>query len=102
MSKLDELEALAKAATPGPWRNSEERPLLCVTVGIPADSPRWNGRNDAAFIAAANPATVLDLIELIRAMGPYVNAMIATASYVKPAISDRLDAALAKLEDSKQ
>jgi hypothetical protein len=74
---LDNLEALARAATPGPWRQ-------CVGTGAtevrgePAggqSSPRVsrilrsdpNAEENAAFIEAANPAAVLALIEQDRA-----------------------------------
>ncbi len=70
--ELDALEAAAKAATPGPWRHpgralvvsrmSEDEPLVCNCISKQfAQAPK-----DAAFIAAANPAVVLDLIAELR------------------------------------
>lgn len=68
---LDELERLAKAATPGPW--------IFVNVGYtfsqsaqysiepsPGVSVWEHNRKDADYIAAANPATVLALIARVR------------------------------------
>lgn len=68
---LDALEAVASAATPGPW----SCPTRFAVV-----APAWNAdakyayeqvavttlKRDAAFVAAANPATVLALIERVR------------------------------------
>jgi hypothetical protein len=99
MIDLDKLEALARAATPGPWevqvderphhrggahierriRTSWEHgqlkapyPVITTSVGIgaaaggPAHYMVSLGEHDAAHIAAANPAAVLDLIALAR------------------------------------
>lgn len=87
MIDLDELEAKAKAATPGPWYADEhlDTELLCNEVGetIPgwqfynADNwplgaiwsdmgPEITAAPNVAFIAAANPTAVLALIVRIR------------------------------------
>ena len=87
---LDELEALARAATPGPWRSwwegrdhysgdsfvgtgrafpneVGEGPDLYPRVTItPTGDPADNLQADQDFIAAANPATILELIARIR------------------------------------
>jgi hypothetical protein len=72
MIDLDKLEALAKAATPGPW---ETIPTCENIVRVPFDGARGleglsvaDCRTDpvAAFIASANPATILALIERSR------------------------------------
>jgi hypothetical protein len=61
---LDDLERLAKAATPGPWDAGTcegevwSDKLLVVWDALP---------NDAAYIAAANPPTILALIARLRA-----------------------------------
>lgn len=67
-TELDELESKAKAATPGPWqhpgralvasRMSEDQPLVCNCISQKfAQAPK-----DATYIAAANPAVILELI----------------------------------------
>lgn len=76
-----DLERLAKAATPGPWNDSgtsvddfdadcsmrmEWMPNGCPGDGD-EDAVNANYRADAAFIAAANPSTVLELIAAARA-----------------------------------
>lgn len=77
---LDEIEARAKAATPGPWSWSQyPSGSTSVTIGRgPGDdgvflylTRRSDGSepqkaDDAAFIAAANPATVLALVARVR------------------------------------
>jgi hypothetical protein len=68
---LTELEALAKLATPGQWDTNPDGVLgyeLEVTannhyVGICEAAPY-----DALYIAAANPDTIIKMIELIREM----------------------------------
>ena len=76
MTAPDELERLARAATPGPWIRSGCRRKMgdedCIMVGpdgflmaaLPIGQPRDHAGafNDAAFIAAANPATILALL----------------------------------------
>jgi hypothetical protein len=73
---LTKLEALARAATPGPWHNHPISDDDCYTVGLSVhaeaakypliDEDHMPGMKDAEFIAAANPETVLQLIELAR------------------------------------
>lgn len=87
--ELSTLEALAKAATPGPWK-SERNPNfsrteyttqvfdasgkdVCTVARCPVKKEEWDwGKTislraeNAAFIAAANPDTVLRLIAGIR------------------------------------
>lgn len=72
---LDELEALAKVATPGPWGL-----YLGAAWQVITDAPDWEQRevattgpdgstgseDDAAFIAAADPSTVIALIAELR------------------------------------
>jgi hypothetical protein len=72
---LDKLEALARAATPGPWRASDAYADNGAFSGIDINADDGTvllsedsgpGQRDAQFIAAANPAAVLDLIALAR------------------------------------
>jgi hypothetical protein len=117
VSKLDEIEALAKAATPGPWQrllsddslfveaqNDHACANVCrVTPVIPGSGLSWRQRDmanpsrheaDAVFIAAANPATVLAMVEVIRAAIRMREGGHGTDSEQ----ADEFDAALAKLE----
>lgn len=68
MSCTEELLKLAEAATPGPWRADGEHGYIdCVctkTFCIASDIEK----EDAAFIAAANPETIKQLVELCRLM----------------------------------
>lgn len=85
MIDLDSLEALAKAATPGPWKNVDTpamsvcdeihdangtRIAMALTTRHPRDGEQFidfdQAEANAAFIAAANPATVLELIATVR------------------------------------
>lgn len=76
-AELDELERLAKAATPGPW-GVDPTIYKHMAAEILARSPGaergiaqvWEHSQalpDAAYIASANPATMLRLISLARA-----------------------------------
>lgn len=73
MTDLDDLERLAKAATPGPWTTKPDddarKHLLCTETGAWFGRVEASPRNaaDAAFIAAANPAVVLELVRRMRA-----------------------------------
>lgn len=81
---LDKLEALAKAATPGPWRECghDRGGCKCALIWCPERdelvAEAWKGDDmvpravvepavNAAYIAAANPAAILELIALARA-----------------------------------
>ena len=63
MIGLDELEKLAKEATPGPWSHIRD-----IVIGD--ESKLFESYNDnvedARFVAAANPSTVLDLVAEIK------------------------------------
>jgi len=74
---LDALQAAAEAATPGPWWDRSDEYGQSAphygeygwsVPGCPAgeteDSPQ--GRADAAYIAAADPTTILALIRRVR------------------------------------
>ena len=64
--QLDMLDALASAATPGPWV-AEEDGVFSSTNGLPIVGRRWMLMDrDAAYIAATNPAVVLGLIAEAR------------------------------------
>lgn len=64
-AELEELEKLALAATPGPWRARFDEVLDANDYSLLMGG--WFRRDaDAAFIAALNPETVLRLIEQLR------------------------------------
>ena len=89
MTNPDELERLARAATPGPWSVHEQRPSASTSISgtfihagpdhaddtgfslvartYTRDGLEERERN-AAFIAAANPATILSLLSANREM----------------------------------
>lgn len=76
------LKALAEAATPGPWQRSGVRQKIsedCIMVGpdglqILAIPYGWHPKDhagafkDAAYIAAANPQTVLTLLASVETL----------------------------------
>lgn len=71
-STLIKLKELAKAATPGPWHVSQEYNVI-QTKHFTKDI--WHiaacfhsGHADASLIAAANPETILILLECIDIM----------------------------------
>lgn len=73
-AELDELEALAKAATPGPWYQPDDINPELIFSGAPdepafllAEAFREDSDADATYIASANPATILRLLSLARA-----------------------------------
>ena len=66
---IEELKMLAEAATPGPW--SESDGYAGVVAGKQFIAQAYGDRradciNNAAYIAAANPAAVLELIAEIE------------------------------------
>lgn len=73
-AELNALEASAKAATPGPWEPlshmdiwvmgpATDRKSICL-VGYARD--RTENEKNAAYIAAANPDAILELIAELR------------------------------------
>jgi hypothetical protein len=76
---IQKLRRLAEAATPGPWvvsRSTITRPGQAAVKEVGAfdwicsmqisNQPNWD--RDAEFVAAANPAVVLALIDRIAAL----------------------------------
>lgn len=81
MPDLDKLEALARAATPGPWtlrvhthtrnvpRDNDDFTISGASGGAVAiEPPKWNPNvaADAQYIAAAHPDVILALIARVR------------------------------------
>lgn len=74
---LDEIERLARAATPGPWfydsysriwqssAHEVDEALAFVPVEC-GDTATTQGKHDAAYIAAVHPQAILDLIARVR------------------------------------
>jgi hypothetical protein len=89
---LDELETLAKAATPGPWTHKSDINGLSNFVYKGSGMRRQVARtlklsddSDAAFIAALNPAVALALIAEVRAARAPVEAGVVTREHRKVA-----------------
>ena len=104
---LDKLEALAKAATQGPWEHDGNTgwmaPVLhrwsesgccgqvlatgeCCGYSVSQEQEAWDVQQigsaspeDAAFIAAANPATILDLIASARRDAEEIERLVGYA-----------------------
>jgi len=89
MKELNKLVELAKKATPGKWWidshghtmvafNDDDMEIVFVTKSEAMGSAKrhedtgnlshWRNDNDATFIAAANPATILAIAEAFRAL----------------------------------
>src|SRR5690606_14220472 len=66
--RLAELEAMAKAATPGPWsfRERAAEDYMVGSIDYELIAHVWHHEGDAAFIAATDPDTVLSLIAEVR------------------------------------
>ena len=80
--ELDKLEALCKAAATGPWMTFKDP--LCVMATDPDDGEiytvvafnrEYNRKKNAAFVAAADPPTVLSLISEVRRLTKIVEYM---------------------------
>jgi len=105
MEKLNELVELAKNATAGPWKMATDWDRAAVYSTSKDAYPKnkrvvcsgnqnnhkrfnaepWSGSdwNDAAFIASANPATILDIAEEFRALEQRAEAAEAKLSRLK-------------------
>jgi hypothetical protein len=113
----EQLKQAAIAATPGPWlyvRLDEWSHSVCTRHGeLPDGSPSYwavasinkqrepEHEANAAFIAAANPATILALLECVEALRGLLNRYDAYSlpDYEKNVIAeDNARAALQKLE----
>jgi hypothetical protein len=74
---LEELERLARAATPGPWYKDRDFPEVKQShtrlVAVCDPKANWSHgmtlcQQDAAYIAAANPATILRLLAHVEGL----------------------------------
>ncbi len=69
MINIEELRRLAKEATPGPWNYidgeiSTEKGGVIISDG--ALESEGKSIDDAFYVAAANPAVILELIEILE------------------------------------
>jgi hypothetical protein len=110
-----ELREKAEAATPGPWEHWDDREgvqgvgaddTVCQMAYLREDDhthiPYDNARANAAFIAAANPATVLALIaevEQLRCNQSHLEELEAALRARNEELSEALGAANAFLEE---
>ena len=86
MIDFDELKALCERATPGPWMhtpgyyNDSGGQYDQIDSPVEIISGEWGGPSgdNAAFIAAANPATILALLSANREMREALAAIEAT------------------------
>ena len=86
---LSDLERLARAATPGPWRNAKEwaesrSAFEHVYAGMP-DGPgqtvaQWVLPPDAAHIAACSPERILALLAHVRELEDGLRETLAMAA----------------------
>jgi hypothetical protein len=81
-AQLDKLEALALAASTGPWVDGGHTVYQSDEVGGEQVCKHMSAE-DSAFIAAANPATVLALIALARKAAPDAPAADERAHLLK-------------------
>ena len=96
--QINELRKLAEAATPGPWNTS---PGGCGIIG---PDKQWLGgmndwvceyseemtqsENNAAFIAAANPAAILDMIAEVESLRDQVNGLTGSLERAEKALKE--------------
>jgi hypothetical protein len=112
---LKDLKELAEAATPGPWKHHKEAGPYASRDEVWCDSPckdepDWSCpvvddiiEQDAKFIAAANPKTVLELIARVEAAeGALEHSKSATQHWCEVALEGSADDALrTALEQAK-
>lgn len=108
MSDTKELRRLAQAATPGPWVSKGRyigTPRHMSYIGEVRDQcGNWSdtekSRADAAFIAAANPAAIIELIsrfEAVESDAIHQKALADSALRVAEGWERRCDALRAKI-----
>ena len=108
MTLIDDLERLARAATPGPWKLDKSRRVLgpafdgsyrSICDQVRGGSPEAADAN-AALIAALSPEriiAILDVIEAAQEMRHYDRSNMTKVWEAEEAF----DAALSKLESLK-
>ena len=74
-TELSSLEAAAKAATPGPW-NTKEGPDFSEIFAHDKNIALIGSQHaDAAYIAAANPASILELVQELKQAKNYISEL---------------------------
>lgn len=102
--QINELRKLAEAATPGPWYD-RDGVLRGTGGGIKPIATIYNGLN-SPYIAAANPAVVLELIrqrdELLEVLKDAREMVSDWAGYASPYFQEKhdIDGDLKKLDDA--
>ena len=106
---IEELKRLAEAATPGPWAHGVT--WIEHLGGIVALGNTARSKQDVAYVAAANPSAILELIrqrdellaalkdarELVDDWGAYASNYMQEKHDLAGDL-DRLDAAISKVE----
>ena len=94
--KIEELKLLAEAATPGPWvshpkgyygavcRADDQYDLVAVTHG----QRRNNVLANEAYIAAANPAAVLQLISEVERVTKQRDELLVELKHASELVND--------------
>ena len=101
---IEGLKRLAEAATPGPWYD-RAGVLRGTGGGIKPIATIYNGLN-SPYIAAANPAAILELIsqrdELLAALKDAREMVRDWAGYASPYFQEKhdIDGDLKKLDDA--
>lgn len=96
MGEQTELRRLAKAATPGPWHDIDcgYAGCWCRVVITEETMPKDEGQTviaagsagncDAAYIAAANPQTMLALLDVVDAAMDHLESLDAYPEQLVP------------------
>lgn len=80
---LADLEAKAKAATPGPWVMDGVYPIYSIGRGGLKDKTIGHAQRqwDGDFISAANPVAVLRLVNMVRWLAEGCDERITQRAY---------------------
>lgn len=116
--KWDELEKAAKAATPGPWIAAGpsfggEFPVYCEEVLVDREHDDDGGygicqaptglekesTHDMSYIAAANPAAILELLSELHRLSAELDEVRADRDSWAQQASDRAGEAVAAIEE---
>lgn len=91
------LRTLAEAATPGPWVADAPAGFGTIFAGVLGDSSRWlfdpvKGTNeDAAYIAACDPQTILALLDELETLRAALEAARFVARYWRDSWMEQID-----------